>query len=94
MIQMKALEFANELEIEDFHASNGWLTNWKDRYNIKQFKISGESTDVCQQVVSEFKDRLPSIIGNYDPQNILTVMRQGYFTEVSQIKPLPVKDIL
>ena len=39
MIQKKALEFANELEIEDFHASNGWLTNWKDRYNIKQFKI-------------------------------------------------------
>ena len=79
MMQKKALEFANELEIEDFHASNGWLTKWKDRYNIKQFKTPGESADVCQQVVSEYKDRLPSIIGNYDPQDIFNCDEAGVF---------------
>ena len=46
ILQSKALQFAEELDVEDFRASNGWLDAWKKRYNIKQFKISGESADV------------------------------------------------
>ena len=94
ILQKKALEFAEELEIDDFQASNGWLTNWKSRYNIKQFVISGESADVDPEVVAEFKDRLSSIIAGYDPKDTSIVMRLEYFTGVFQIKPLHVKEIL
>ena len=59
ILQSKALQFADQLDIENFQASNGWLTSWKKRYNIKQFKISGESADVDMAVVSDFKDRVP-----------------------------------
>ena len=55
ILQSKALMFTDKLGIEDFKASNGWLTSWKKRYNIKQFKISGESTDV----VEDFKKEAP-----------------------------------
>jgi hypothetical protein len=32
ILQSKALAFAGDLGIEGFHASNGWLTSWKQRY--------------------------------------------------------------
>ena len=32
MLKEKALEFAKELGIESFQASEGWLSRWKDRY--------------------------------------------------------------
>lgn len=79
MLQKKALEFATELEIDDFQASNGWLTNWKSRYNIKQFAISGESADVDPEVVAEFKDHLSSIIGEYSLDNIFNCDETGVF---------------
>ena len=31
---------------EKFKASNGWLTRWKEQYNISQRTITGESGDV------------------------------------------------
>ena len=54
-LQNNALVFAEELEIDNFQASNGWLTNWKSRF-IKQLIISGESTDVDPEVVAKLKD--------------------------------------
>ena len=94
MLQKKALEFAEELEIDDFQASNGWLTNWKSRYNIKQFIISGKSADVDPEVVAEFKDHLSSIIAVMTLKISSIVKRLEYFTGVFQIKPLHVKEIL
>ena len=79
IIQKKALEFSAELEIENFQASNGWLTNWKGRYNIKQFVVSGESADVSPEVVAEFKERLSSIIADYDSHDIFNCDETGVF---------------
>ena len=30
----KALEFARLIELDDFHASDGWVSRWKKRFNI------------------------------------------------------------
>ena len=43
ILQSKALEFASQLDIADFKASNGWLEKFKARHAIKAFAVSGES---------------------------------------------------
>ena len=69
--------FADELGIEDFKASNGWLTSWKKRYNIKQFKISGESADVDLDVIENFKKRLPDFISHFKPEDVFNCDETG-----------------
>ena len=70
LLQSLPLVFAEELAISDFWASNGWLTSWKQRYKIKQFKISGESSDVDPVVISNFKKRIGDIFLKYNPKGI------------------------
>ena len=36
----KALEFAKSLEIQDFHASDGWVGRWKKRFNVSFKTVS------------------------------------------------------
>ena len=79
IIQSKALWFAERLHFNDFQASNGWLASWKHRYNIKQFKISGESADVDVNVVNQFKERLPDLISTYSPNLFFTCDETGLF---------------
>ena len=42
----KAKEIAEQLEKPNFIGLNGWLCKWKERYNIKEFAVCGESGDV------------------------------------------------
>ena len=43
MVREKALNIAKELSENNFKASNGWLSSWQSRYNVKSFKVTGES---------------------------------------------------
>jgi hypothetical protein len=40
ILQSKALEFASQLDIVDFKASNGWLEKFKACHAIKAFTVS------------------------------------------------------
>ena len=37
----KALEFAKSLDLNDFHASDGWVSRWKKRFNVSFKTVSG-----------------------------------------------------
>ena len=39
------------LQIKDFYYSEGGLDRFKERYNIEQFRISGEASSVDQSIV-------------------------------------------
>ena len=39
----KALEFAKSLELNDFHASDGWVSRWKKRFTVSFKIVSGYS---------------------------------------------------
>ena len=47
----KAKLIAEQLNVPDFKGSNGWLASWKNKYNIKQMRVSGESGDVSGPTV-------------------------------------------
>ena len=63
ILMEKAQDIAAHLGMaEEFKASNGWLTRWKERYNVSQRSISGESGDVSSQTVDSWLECLPSIV--------------------------------
>ena len=47
----KAKEIAARLSKPNFNGSNGWLENWKNKYNIRQVAVCGESGDVHGETV-------------------------------------------
>lgn len=87
----KALHFANELGVEDFKASTGWLDSWKHRHSIKSFVVSGESADVDLQKTDDYKRRLPEICEGYDACDIFNCDETGLFFRALPDKTLSAK---
>ena len=56
IIPEKALEFAKELNLEKFQASDGWFQSWKARYNISFKEVSGESKSVTPEMTAVSKE--------------------------------------
>lgn len=79
MIQAKALEFAAELGDSEFKASNGWLEKFRKRHDIKFRSICGESSSVDMETVTNWEEKLPSLISGYSPENIFNADETGLF---------------
>ena len=56
MLQAEALLPAKELGNNSFKASNGWLQSFKQRHNIVQLVVSGESGDVREDTVEAWME--------------------------------------
>ncbi|XP_068703744.1 tigger transposable element-derived protein 4-like [Montipora foliosa] len=65
LIQEFATKVAEKLGYPEFKASSGWLTRFKERNNLSQHKLCGESADVPQATVYSWKRRLGSITSGY-----------------------------
>ena len=48
----KARQIAKQLGVENFKVPHGWIKKCKQRYNIKQMNVFGESGDVQGETVS------------------------------------------
>ena len=79
MLQEEALIIASSLGINEFKASNGWLQRFKDRNNIKQLVVSGESGDVSEETVAAWRERLVTLTQGYSPENIWNEDETGCF---------------
>ena len=62
IIQEFAMKAAEKLGYPEFKASSGWLTRFKERNNLSQHKLCGESADVPEATAYSWKERLGSII--------------------------------
>lgn len=62
MIQEKALQVAQELNVPDFKGSNGWLHSWKSRYNVSTFRDGSiaASKENCIIDYSKIEGYIPS----------------------------------
>ena len=80
IIQEKASQYAKELSIENFKASDGYLRRWKER-NYATFKTtSGESNSVTPGMVTAWSETsLPTLLYNYDLKDIYNADEFGLF---------------
>jgi len=76
IIQEVAMKAAEKLGYPEFKASSGWLTRFKERNNLSQHKLCGES-DVPEATAYSWKECLGSIISGCAMQNIWNVDETG-----------------
>ena len=79
LIKECALEFAEELKIDTFKASNGWLDSFMRRHNIVFKTMSGERGDIDNTVVEDWKSKLHELCQGYDPKDIFNMDKTGDF---------------
>ena len=80
ILQAKALEVAKSLDLKEFKASNGWLARFQARHNILNKKLRGESAEVSQTVVDDWKtERLPMVCHGFRPEDIFNADETGLF---------------
>ena len=75
----KAREIAARLGKSEFKGTNGWLSKWKKRYNIKRVAVCGEAGDVRGETVTSWKERLPEILRGYAKEDIYNLDETGCF---------------
>ena len=71
VFKAKTLEYAKEIGLDDFQASDGRIGRWKKRYNISFKTISGEANSVTAGMVAPWKETsLPTLLSNYHLKDI------------------------
>jgi hypothetical protein len=63
----------------DFKASTGWLESWRSRFSIGFFKVCGESADVDDNVVDDFRSKIGKIVEGYKAEDIFNADETGLF---------------
>jgi hypothetical protein len=90
IIRQKALKYADSLGIENFQGSDGWLTRFKERHNIKFKQICGESRSVDVDVVKNWKENLDAVCQGYEDENIFNADETGLFWRALPNKTLAI----
>ena len=92
VFKAKTLEYAKEIGLDDFQASDGWIRRWKKRYNISFKTISGEANSVTAGMVAPWKETsLPTLLSNYHLEDIYNADEFGLFYECLPSKSLHLK---
>ena len=78
IIIAKAINFANLLNIKGFTGSSSWLSNFKKRYNIKQYNKHGEAqSGPSEEELDKEREKLQELISNYDIENVFNCDETG-----------------
>lgn len=92
VLQEKAKSYATDLGYENFHASPGWLRNFKKRNGLSSKVMSGESASVpeedCQNYIN---DVLPGLLENYSENDVFNADETGLFWRCLPNKTLAFK---
>ena len=76
--------------LKGFKASNGWLGNFKTRFNIKAYRPHGESGAADQAGISAARYAVPQIImeGEYTMDNVHNMDESGLYFRAKPSKTL------
>jgi hypothetical protein len=92
IIKEKAKDLAKISGIQNFEASDGWLSNFRSRNDILFQKIHGESASVDQEIASDFMTvKPPQLIKDYSPSDIYNGDKFGLFWKCTPVKTMLVK---
>ncbi|CAB4419054.1 unnamed protein product [Rhizophagus irregularis] len=89
ILKVKAAFFAERFSIEDFHQSEGWLTGFKKRHGLQQFRKQGEASS-APSVESIENDRLAlqDFLKSYNPEDIWNADETGLFWKMEPSRRL------
>lgn len=77
IIVNKGKKFAEQLSINNFGFSSGWLQNFKNRYNLKCTKKHGESGLLTSETIEQHRQDLREITKNYKRREIFNMDETG-----------------
>lgn len=76
----QAKKYAEELKVENFSGSVGWLERWKGRHSVTFVTIVGEENSVNTEVVDEWlKNVWPVLSEGYSPEDIFNTDETALF---------------
>jgi hypothetical protein len=80
ILQMKANEFAKQMEHDNVDVSMGWIDRFKKRYGIGKIKQCGDAAGVQLANIEHWKsEMLPKILREFVPSNIYNLDETGLF---------------
>ncbi len=78
IILLKAKRFAELLNIDDFKGSDGWVSNFKKRNNIKQYAMHGEASSAPpEEILSEERRKLQEVIKEFPLEDVYNCDETG-----------------
>lgn len=77
LLQRQALIVSLELGNDDFTASNGWLESFATRHQLRMANLHGESADVDPATCDQWIQNLPSLLADYDLDDIYNCDETG-----------------
>jgi hypothetical protein len=94
-LQRWALKTAKEVKLNDFHASHGWLINFKRRHGIVSRRITNmvtrhdiENSHVVQKSKQDFLVQYYRLLSDYNPSEIINTDQSGVEKEVHSSRTL------
>ncbi|XP_042909414.1 tigger transposable element-derived protein 4-like [Parasteatoda tepidariorum] len=86
------MEIAKELNIEDFHCSNGWLEHFKDRNCLSFNTICEEAVAVDGDTIENWRNSiLKDFLSRFDASNVFNLDETGIFYHLLPDKTLSFK---
>jgi len=93
-LREKAKIIAAQLNIDNFSASNGWVSRFKDRHGLVFKKLGGESAEVSVESTHAWLESLPSLLGVTNHAMYITQTRWGYCSMCFLIEAWRIKENL
>jgi hypothetical protein len=82
---------AVQLNTDNFSASSGWVSRFKDRHGLVFKKLAGESAEVSVESIDAWLESLPSLLGVYEPCDVYSADETGLFFNVLPDRTLAYK---
>ena len=80
ILKAKSEEFAKKLGRNDFKATDGWLSRWKARHNIKFKKAHGEKASADNDSSEQWKiTKIPTFLKNFCADDIYNADETGLY---------------
>ena len=90
-LREKAKIIAAQLNINNFSASNCWVSRFKDRHGLIFKKLAGESAEVSVVSTDAWLESLQSLVRSYESRNVYNADETGLFLNVLPDRTLAYK---
>ena len=90
-LREKAKIIATQLNIDNFSASNGWVSRFKDPHGLVFKKLAGQSAEVSVESTDAWLESLPSLLGGYERRDIYNADETGLLFNVLHDRTLAYK---